>query len=167
MPLYLFSPIGSLDLSERSRDLSKTIDESCAIDLEPGLEAGSPSLDVEGLQGSADLGETETSLSKPEFEGDIPQARIAGPNMKPHNLQGSPSNLSLPSPKTKRAKCFSCVSKGDKVEPYTRGKTSNRMDWDRPSDDCSVDINEGGKFTDVTHLVSFGLSSSINCFLHV
>ena len=158
MPLYLFSPIGSLDLSERSRDLSKTIDESCAIDLEPGLEAGSPSLDVEGLQGSADLGETETSLSKPEFEGDIPQARIAGPNMKPHNLQGSPSNLSLPSPKTKRAKCFSCVSKGDKGEPYTRGKTSNRMDWDRPSDDCSVDINEGGKFTDNLSVREPGIS---------
>ncbi|XP_022800460.1 neuroblast differentiation-associated protein AHNAK-like [Stylophora pistillata] len=128
---------GSLNLPERSLDLSKTIDESCTVDVEPGLEAGIPSLDVEGLQGSADLRETETSLNISEFDGDGPQVRIAGPNMKPHSLQGSSSNLKLPSPKTKRAKCFSCLSKGDRGEPYTKENTSDRLDWDRPSADRS------------------------------
>lgn len=54
-------------------------------------------------------------------------------------------------------KCFFCVFKGDKGEFYIRGKISNRMDWDRLSDDCFVDINEGGKFIDNLSVREFGI----------
>ena len=131
-----------MDLPESS------MEESCKIDMEPQLEAGIPSLDVEGMQGSADLGKEDISLRKPEFDASGPEVHMSGPNVNPNvDLQGSSYKLNLPSAKTKRGKCFSCASSGDKDEPYSKGKTNTGLDLERPDVGGSIDMNTDGTFS--------------------
>ena len=146
-----------LPLADASLDLPKgPAEESCKIDMEPTLEAGVPSVEIEGLQGDApDLEEVDVSAEKPEFhvsgpQVDKPEAKlktqVSGPNVYSNiDLNDPPSGLNLPSSKTKRGKCFSCMSGGDKDEPYSKGKANAGLDFDRSSMDGSIDMKTDGK----------------------
>ncbi|KAJ7360126.1 Protein lin-7 C [Desmophyllum pertusum] len=128
-----------------------SMEESCKIDMEPVLEAGVPSVDIEGMQGDA----PDLSTKKPGFDMSGPQVdipdgkmetRVAGPNVNSNiDLNGPSSGLNLPSTKTKRGKCFSCASGGEKDEPYSKGKANTGLDLDRPNVDGSIDATTGGK----------------------
>ena len=144
-------------MADASLDLPKgPAEESCKIDMEPTLEAGVPSVEIEGLQGDApDLEEVDVSAEKPEFhvsgpQVDKPEAKlktqVSGPNVYSNiDLNDPPSGLKLPSSKTKRGKCFSCMSGGDKDEPYSKGKANAGLDFDRSSMDGSIDMKTDGK----------------------
>ena len=144
-------------MADASLDLPKgPVEESCKIDMEPTLQAGVPSVEIEGLQGDApDLEEVDVSAEKPGFDVSGPQVdkpevnlktQVPGPNVYSNiDLNDPSSNLNLPSPKTKRGKCFSCVSSDDKDEPYRKGKANAGLDLDKPNLDGSIDIKADGK----------------------
>ena len=101
--------------------------------MEPTLEAGVPSVDIEGTRDDVpDLGEIDVSgsdISGPQV--DIPGGQlktdVSGPNVYSEiDLNGPSSDLNLPSTKTRRGKCFSCASSADKDEPYSKGKANVR-----------------------------------------
>ena len=106
-----------------------TIEESCKVDMSPELEAGVPTLDVEGVQGRApdgvalpDVNTGKPHLNKPE--GTL-KTQVSGPDTFTEIDLGKPTyGLDLPSSKKKSAKCFSCASSGDRDEPYIKGKSN-------------------------------------------
>ena len=105
------------------------IEESCKVDMSPELEAGVPTLDVEGVQGRAPDGEAllDVNMGKPHLnkpEGTL-KTQVSGPDTFTDVDLGKPSyGLDLPSSKRKSAKCFSCASSGDRDEPYIKGKSN-------------------------------------------
>ena len=105
------------------------IEESCKVDMSPELEAGVPTLDVEGVQGRAPDGEAllDVNMGKPNLnkpEGTL-KTQVSGPDTFTDVDLGKPSyGLDLPSSKRKSAKCFSCASSGDRDEPYIEGKSN-------------------------------------------
>ena len=105
------------------------IEESCQVDMSPELEAGVPTLDVEGVQGRAPDGEAllDVNMGKPHLnkpEGTL-KTQVSGPDTFTDVDLGKPSyGLDLPSSKRKSAKCFSCASSGDRDEPYIKGKSN-------------------------------------------
>ena len=114
----------------RSVDIpDRTLEESCKVDMSPELEAGVPTLDVEGVQGRApdgvalpDVNTGKPHLNKPE--GTL-KTQVPGPDTFTEIDLGKPSyGLDLPSSKKKSAKCFSCASNGDRDEPYIKGKSN-------------------------------------------
>ena len=104
------------------------IEESCKVDMSPELEAGVPTLDVEGVQGRAPDGEAllDVNMGKPHLnkpEGTL-KTQVSAPDTFTDVDLGKPSyGLDLPSSKRKSAKCFSCAS-GDRDEPYIKGKSN-------------------------------------------
>ena len=156
-------------MADASLDLSKgPVEESCKIDMEPTLEAGLPSVEIEGLQGDApDLGEVGAYAEKPGFDVSGPQVdnpevklktQVSGPNAYSNiDFNDPSSDLNLPSSKTKRGKCFSCVSSGDKDEPYSKGKANAGLDLDRPNVDRSIDMKTDGKIATGSGLDGKGL----------
>ena len=118
---------------ERSLSLPRgSIEESVKVDTNPMLEAGVPSVDIEGMQGDApDLGTIDVSARKPRVNMSEPQ--ISGPNaFSDVDLSGPSATLDIPSNKKKSGKCFSCASGGDKDEPYSKGRANAGLDLDRP-----------------------------------
>ena len=97
--------------------------------MSPELEAGVPTLDVEGVQGRAPDGEAllDVNMGKPHLnkpEGTL-KTQVSGPDTFTDVDLGKPSyDLDLPSSKRKSAKCFSCASSGDRDEPYIKGKSN-------------------------------------------
>ena len=104
------------------------IEESCKVDMSPELEAGVPTLDVEGVQSRAPDGEAllDGNMGKPHLnkpEGTL-KTQVSAPDTFTDVDLGKPSyGLDLPSSKRKSAKCFSCAS-GDRDEPYIKGKSN-------------------------------------------
>ena len=126
---FLTLAVGSLDIPGRS------LEKSCKIDIEPTLEAGVPSVDIEAMQGDTpDLGEVGVSAQKPGFDMsgprvDMPEGKlktqVSGPSVSSDvDLEGPSAELNLPSAKAKRGKCFSCASGGGKDEPYVKRKVT-------------------------------------------
>ena len=146
-------------MADASLDLQKgPVEESCKIDIEPSLEAGLPSVEIEDLQSDApDLGEVDFSTEKPGLDASGPQVnkpegklitQVSGPNVHSNiDLNDPSSDLNLPSTKTKRGKCFSCVSSGVKDEPYSKGKVNAGLDLDRTNLDGSIDMKTDGKIS--------------------
>ena len=105
------------------------IEESCKVDMSPELEAGVPTLDVEGVQGRTPDGEAllDVNMGKPHLnkpEGTL-KTQVSGPDTFTDVDLGKPSyGLDLPSSRRKSAKCFSCASSGDRDEPYIKGKSN-------------------------------------------
>ena len=97
--------------------------------MSPELEAGVPTLDVEGVQGRAPDGEAllDVNMGKPHLnkpEGTL-KTQVSAPDTFTDVDLGKPSyGLDLPSSKRKSAKCFSCASSGDRDEPYIKGKSN-------------------------------------------
>ena len=96
--------------------------------MSPELEAGVPTLDVEGVQSRAPDGEAllDGNMGKPHLnkpEGTL-KTQVSAPDTFTDVDLGKPSyGLDLPSSKRKSAKCFSCAS-GDRDEPYIKGKSN-------------------------------------------
>lgn len=126
--------------------------------MEPSLEAGLPSVEIDGLQGDApDIGEVDVSAEKPGLDASGPQVdkpegklkpQVSGPNVHSNiDLNDASSDFNLPSTKTKRGKCFSCVSSGRKDEPYSKGKVNAGLDLDRTNVDGSIDMKTDGQIS--------------------
>ena len=153
--MFGFLRFGSL--ADASLDLPKgPVEGSCKIDMDPTLEAELPSVEIEGLQGDAPgLREVDISAVKPGLDASGPQVdkpegklktQVSGPNVYSNiDLDDPSSDLNLPPPKTKRSKCFSCVSSGEKDEPYSKGKVNAGLDFDRTNLDGSIDMKTDGK----------------------
>ena len=97
--------------------------------MSPELEAGVPTLDVEGVQGRAPDGEAllDVNMGKPHLNKPVGtlKTQVSGPDTFTDVDLGKPSyDLDLPSSKRKSAKCFSCASSGDRDEPYIKGKSN-------------------------------------------
>ena len=134
----------------RSIDLpGGSIEESIKVDLEPVLDTGVPSVDVEGMQGDAPGLRTDVSAKKPKVnmskpQVDMPEGKVKTQMSGPHvysdvDLTGPSSGLDLPSTNKKSGNCLSCASSGDKDEPYSKGRINAGSDLDRP------DMEKGGK----------------------
>ena len=110
--------------------------------MSPELEAGVPTLDVEGVQGRAPDGEAllDVNMGKPHLnkpEGTL-KTQVSGPDTFTDVDLDKPSyDLDLPSSKRKSAKCFSCASNGDRDEPYIKGKSNVGIGLNTP--DMTVD----------------------------
>ena len=137
------------------------MEETCNVQLEPVLEAGVPSVDVEEMQGDApDFGSMDISARKPrvnmtEPQVDMPEGtlktQISGPNEFSEVDLSSPSTgLDLPSTKKKSGSCFSCASTGDKEEPYSKGRANAGLDLDRPDMKTDGNVKMSGSRPDVS-----------------
>ena len=120
------------------------MEETCNVELEPVLQAGVPSVDVEGMRRDApDFGSMDISARKPRVNMSEPQVDMPGGTLKtpisdPNafsdvDLSGPSTGLDLPSTKKKSGGCFSCASTGDKEEPYSKGRANAGLYLDRPN----------------------------------
>ena len=126
------------------------MEETCNVEIEPVLQAGVPSVDVEGMRDDVpDFGSMDISARKPRVNMSEPRVDMPGGTLKtpisdPNafsdvDLSGPPSGLDLPSTKKKSGSCFSCASTGDKDEPYSKGRANAGLDLDGP--DMKTDRN--------------------------